>query len=63
MQAAEHRSEGRVLVKLGQVLHERFALALMPRLQQIKQTLASGLRAAPAFETCTVTFIASLDVG
>jgi hypothetical protein len=63
MQAAEHRSEGQALVKLGQPPHERFALAPMSRLQQIEQTLAGGLRAAPAFETLTVTFITSVDIG
>jgi hypothetical protein len=63
MQVAEHRSKSLALVKLGQLLRERLALSLMPRLQQVEQTLSCGLRAAPAFETFTVAFITSLDVG
>jgi hypothetical protein len=63
MQVAEHRSEGLALMKLSQPPHKRLALAPMPRLQQIEQTLSCGLRAAPAFETLTVAFIASVDIG
>jgi hypothetical protein len=63
MHAAEHRSEGQALVKLGQLLHERLALAPMPRLQQVEQALSGSFWAAPAFETLTVAFIASFDVG
>jgi hypothetical protein len=50
-------------VKLGQLLHERLALAPMSRLQQDEQTLSCRFRAAPAFETLTVAFITSFDDG